>query len=93
MANTPRQYKNRDLKKFYGITLACYEQMEKAQKGACSICGGVSDNGKRLSVDHDHSTGAVRALLCQRCNLGLSFFREDTKLLTKAKAYLKRHSK
>lgn len=45
-----------------------------------------------LSVDHDHDTGAVRALLCSACNVGLSNFREDTESLTAAVEYSQFHA-
>jgi hypothetical protein len=87
--------KNIDLKKHYGITLEQYNAMLAAQGGVCAICGGVNDmkdhrSGKlrNLSVDHCHSKGHVRKLLCQYCNQGLGNFRDDPKLLRKAAAYL-----
>lgn len=60
----------RYLKK-YGMTLADYERMFARQGGRCALCGDspkASKHGHTLDVDHDHDTGAVRALLCRRCN-------------------------
>jgi hypothetical protein len=51
----------------------------------CIICG---DSGP-LVVDHDHSTGKVRGMLCNHCNRGLGHFRDDPELLTFAAEYLK----
>lgn len=62
---------DRRIRKTYGITLAEYDEMLAEQHGVCKICGGVDPNGRRLAVDHDHVTGAVRGLLCVRCNLAL----------------------
>ena len=62
------------LKTFYHLTLEQYQAMSDAQGGVCAICGKsetwVNSSGKvcPLSVDHDHATGQVRALLCARCN-------------------------
>lgn len=61
------------LRRAYGLTLADYERMNRAQAGRCAICrrGETVMHGgriRRLSVDHDHVTRAVRALLCSRCN-------------------------
>lgn len=56
----------------------------KAEVKECVICG-VED---KLVVDHDHTTGAVRGLLCGHCNRGLGHFRDDPQLLEFARMYL-----
>lgn len=53
--------------KRYGITEDAYLALLEAQGGVCAICGGV-DPSRRLNIDHDHATGAVRGLLCNGCN-------------------------
>lgn len=56
------------LKKF-GITEAEYSRLFNQQGGTCAICKGLPDTRwKMLAVDHDHSTGKVRGLLCMTCN-------------------------
>lgn len=63
------------LKREYGLTLADYNAMLRRQAHRCAICRRPESvklsNGqlKRLAVDHDHVTGAVRGLLCHRCNV------------------------
>lgn len=49
----------------YRITREQYEEMARAQGNACAVCG---NDEKRLVVDHEHVTGRVRKLLCDRCN-------------------------
>ena len=56
----------------YGLTPACYDALLAKQGGACAICA-RPPIGKRLHVDHNHSTGMVRALLCRRCNSLVGF--------------------
>ncbi len=70
----------------YGITPEVYETMLIEQRGVCAICGGV--DSRKLAVDHCHSTGRVRGLLCGTCNRGLGNFRDSTELLERAKGYL-----
>ena len=78
------------LKTKYGITLDDYDTMLITQGGGCAICG-TNDTGSRarLSVDHDHATGAVRGLLCQPCNIGIGHFKDDLDKLLSAIKYLK----
>ena len=56
----------------------------KMEVTECVICG----NEGGLVVDHDHSTGAVRGMLCGHCNRGLGHFRDDPQLLEFARMYL-----
>ena len=61
-----RQY---HLRRQYGITIADYEQLLQASGGCCWLCGTADPvKNKYFHVDHDHSTGAVRGLLCAVCN-------------------------
>jgi len=80
------------LKYQYGITPEDYQQKVKEQDGKCYICGNEANyNGKPLYVDHCHSSGKVRKLLCQHCNSGLGMFRDNPELLIKAADYVKEH--
>lgn len=71
----------------YGITPEEYAARLAEQGGACAICKRVPD--RRLVVDHDHATQAVRALLCQPCNKGLGNFEDDTERMLAAISYLR----
>lgn len=58
-----------NLRRAYGISLEEYEQLLAYQGGACALCKRpASDFKKRLAVEHDHKTGAIRSLACFRCN-------------------------
>ena len=67
----------------YNDVLAMYE----AQGGACLLCG-EKFGTKRLSLDHDHTTGKFRGLLCIRCNTGLGMLQDNPHLLRKAAEYV-----
>jgi hypothetical protein len=77
------------LKKRYGISIEEYDALLEAQDGVCAICGGGT-NGKvdQFCVDHDHESGVVRGLLCNKCNVGLANFKDDNNLLRNAARYL-----
>jgi len=74
------------LKNKYGISLEEYEEIFNAQKGKCAICR--DSQKKLLCIDHDHLTGGIRGLLCQRCNTGLGQFRDNRLFLARAAEYL-----
>jgi hypothetical protein len=79
------------LKRKYGLTIEEYDAMLAAQGGGCFICGRPPRDDISLHVDHDHSTGAVRGILCFCCNNALADFQEDPALLGKAVTYLAAH--
>ncbi len=94
----PRAEKNRNLRKSYGIELSEYEAISASQGGMCAICGGgetsVCHHNKRLrplAVDHCHTTGKVRGLLCSACNRALGGFKDSPEILRAAIAYLEKH--
>lgn len=86
-----RKQRSYDLTRKYGIASEEYEEMYSAQNGQCAICGTHADESIRgLFVDHDHSSGKVRGLLCIRCN-GLLGYCDDTEtVLIKAIEYLQK---
>ena len=89
-AANPEEFRRKRLEREFGITLVDYDQMLAAQGGGCAICGGLSSDGRRLAVDHDHATGVVRGLLCADCNRGLGIFDDDPECLQAAISYLYR---
>lgn len=76
----------------YGITHDEFLQMLEAQGGVCAICGNGNDGPRQLSIDHDHETGAIRALLCDRCNPMLGYARDNVAVLQAAIAYLEHYA-
>lgn len=87
-------YRKEQLKKRYNISLEQFEQMLKKQHNKCAICKSNKVNcsiAKNMHVDHCHSTGKVRGLLCSTCNRGIGFLKDSPKLLKNAAKYLERH--
>lgn len=83
-------------KKRYGIDAMAFATIVAQQRGCCALCGeSLGDAYKKYGVvvDHDHSTGAVRGILHQRCNLGLGFLGDSVAGLQRALSYLKSHEK
>ena len=75
--------RNYDLKWRYGLTLEEYKKFDQC----CNICGASEEGrGYNMNVDHDHTTGKVRGLLCNSCNRGLGMLGEDN--LEKAIRYI-----
>lgn len=79
----------------YGMTSAEYASMLADQGGRCAICGATETAQDRhsgkvqpLVIDHDHSSGLVRGLLCTRCNKGLGHFGDDPETMRSAITYV-----
>lgn len=72
--------------KSYGITSDDFDKMFNEQRGCCKICG--IDITKKCHIDHNHTTGKVRGLLCHNCNVAIGHAKEDVNLLTKIIQYL-----
>lgn len=66
-AKNPDAPREANMKSKYGMTIDQYNMLLLRQKGVCAICGAVPVL-RNLDVDHSHENGAVRGLLCLRCN-------------------------
>jgi hypothetical protein len=84
----PLVQRRAELKRLYGITLEDYVDLFSKQNGVCAICLEECKTRKSLSVDHNHSTGKVRGLLCNRCNRAIGMLNDDTDILERAKQYI-----
>lgn len=80
--------RNFHLKRRYDLTEQEVAAMMDAQRGLCALCR----RKPAAHVDHDHTTGAVREVLCFTCNAGLGSFGDDPELLALAQDYLDRHA-
>jgi len=87
---------NGELLRTFGISLKEYNEMLLSQGSVCLLCGNQetmidnrTGNIKQLSVDHCHDSNIVRGLLCNCCNVGLGYFKDNIKTLELAIDYLK----
>lgn len=76
------RYVEQQRARFFGLTV---EQLRAVlAPGKCAICGATGE----LHVDHDHATGRVRGILCERHNLGIGQFADNPDHLKRAAEYL-----
>lgn len=73
----------------YGVTQEDWDLMFEEQSGLCKICREeLKIESGRYAIDHCHSTGIVRGILCKECNLGIGYFKDRPDLLIEASKYL-----
>lgn len=92
--NNNKEYlKWKAIEKNYGITKEQYIELFNKQNGVCAICEKVetvihnNGNVRSLSIDHCHTTGKVRGLLCHTCNVAIGSFYHNPELIRKAALY------
>jgi hypothetical protein len=86
------------LKNKFGLTVEQFFAMLEEQGNACATCRRfiepVASGRSRFTsacVDHDHTTGKIRGLLCNPCNLAIGYLEEDAERLDALAAYLRKH--
>jgi hypothetical protein len=89
---SPDERRRMQLWREYKMLPADYDRMHAEQDGKCAICGSTDPGAGRamLAVDHDHTTGAIRGLLCNGCNVALGHLKDDVSRLRSAIDYLNR---
>jgi heterodisulfide reductase subunit A-like polyferredoxin len=89
-AATREEQAAKALQRKYGLSQSEYDEMNDKQAGQCAICL-TTTRKKKLHVDHEHATGKVRALLCNRCNRVVGLFAEDAGLCDAMASYMRTH--
>lgn len=94
---TPDGMRTARLRHFFGISAADYDAKLATQSGVCAICGRPETKHNQsglmsLAVDHNHTTGQIRGLLCYRCNTTLGGLDEDTAIMRAMIDYLHRYA-
>lgn len=92
-----RQYRKTNgygasIKYRYGITLEEYKQKLLEQNNQCKICSiifeSTLDRKSTPVIDHDHTTGKMRGIICHPCNVCLGLAKDNTDTLQKMIRYL-----
>lgn len=86
---SPEHIRDKKLRKLYGITLEDQERMRREQGHKCAIC--LKSIDKKFAVDHCHTTGKVRAILCPTCNFGIGYLYDNPETMESAAAYIRQH--
>lgn len=73
------------LKTNYNLTVEEYDRIFVEQGSCCACCGDQSEN---YEVDHDHTTGKIRGIICKSCNTGIGLLGDYKESLILALAYL-----
>ena len=83
-------HKKYDLKHRYGIDREFFNNLLLAQNNRCAICNKPFDlsNPKSIHIDHDHSTGKIRGILCRDCNIAIGIFKDNPEYAYNASIYL-----
>ncbi len=87
--------RRRHLERKFGITEEQFVEMSKAQGDVCKICGkpeGEENRRTRLTIDHCHSTGKIRGLLCHNCNTAIGLMKDNISNFENAILYIKEHA-
>ena len=88
--NDPLLSKRMHLKTRYSLSLEDVADMMLKQGNACAVCGTEDAN---LVIDHNHSSGAVRGLLCNSCNCALGHLKEEPEVIKSLLTYIEKHEK
>ena len=95
--NNPERVRKAHVERTYGISWEEYTKMYENQGGACEVCRSPMSLYKGHTtfpvahVDHSHSTGKVRGLLCPKCNKGAGHFEDNIDLMYRIAEYLSKH--
>lgn len=77
-----------ELRRAYGIDCEDWARMFHAQNKSCAACGDMLVDGPSTHVDHCHSSGVVRGLVCQLCNMAIGCAKDSASRLAKLISYL-----
>ena len=80
-------------KKRYGLSVEQKQELINKQDSKCAICTNDLKDTHDVCVDHNHVTGAIRGILCRKCNLGIGHLKDSIEILKSAQKYLQKYAK
>ena len=86
--------RDQNLKRMYGISSLDYENILESQHGKCCIClihWTQTKENRKLVVDHCHTTGKIRGLLCMNCNKSLGFLKDNKEIISNMLIYISKN--
>lgn len=90
----PERFKAYEREQHYGLRDAEFKRLLEAQSNSCAVCEFVftteGSKEEAANVDHCHTTGEVRGLLCAKCNKAIGLFKDSPVLLERAAEYLQK---
>lgn len=92
VAEYARNWRRKDA---YGVSKEWVNEKLQSQANKCAVCSLEFEKdwlGRSFHIDHNHSTGAVRGLLCNNCNWALGNAKEDLNILKKLILYLEEYN-
>jgi hypothetical protein len=87
----PEKVKNARWLREFGVSFEFIENLKVKQNNCCAICKKELNLNVKAHIDHCHTTGKVRGILCQKCNQGLGLFYDSIQALTNAIEYISHH--
>ena len=86
------EFKKYHLKNRYSLSISKFNNLLLAQNMKCAICKEPLDlqNPHNVNIDHDHKTGKIRGILCNKCNVAIGLLRDNPEYAYSAFIYLKK---
>lgn len=94
-AKNPEKHNASRRKTMYGLLDVDFKEMLSAQGNKCAVCSREFTKTCRKDtphVDHCHTTGKIRGLLCGPCNSGIGHLQDSLLVILNAAEYLKKYS-
>lgn len=80
------------IKRTYNLNKEEFLEKFKSQNGCCEICNKKFQKQRDIRIDHSHTTGKIRGLLCNKCNVCLGIHDENIDLLMSVINYLNKYN-